>query len=120
MGEAVYKIEGPIRTDSPCGTGNRTDLAVQTRVVVQRTTVLVHLGINKHSIEQDKTPEHWMNNIAVEAYLSEASGYGYRLVRYDLYLARPLVRFHRKSNCRSYCTNAFPIECCCQCVSSVV
>jgi hypothetical protein len=88
------KLKGAIRSDGADRTSSDARLALKTRVVFDRVIVIGGVTIDKHRSEQDEISELRVNQIAVDAHVTEPGFDRYRLVRDDSNSVSGLVHLH--------------------------
>src|SRR5215467_11066610 len=111
MGKTGRKIERalwPNRTDR---TSSHEQLAFKAGVVIDWVIVLASFAIRQHGSQKNEISEFRMNQIAVNAHVSESGFDGGRLVGDDPdRVARVLIHFHREAHRRIHRANSSFLE----------
>ena len=98
---AGREVEVSVRSDGPHRTRRHAQLAFQARVVGERLIVGGRLGSDQDGPQQDEVAELGVDDVAVNAHVSQARSDGDRLVRDDPNLAaRKAVHLHREAHRR--------------------
>src|SRR6266849_5597136 len=69
VGKAGREIERPFRTNSADGTSGYTQLALETRIIVERLIVMARFTVDQHCSQENEVPIFWVNQIAVNAHV---------------------------------------------------
>ena len=97
-------MKSPFGADGPDRTRRHAQLAFQARVVRDRLVVGGRLGGDQDRAQQDEVAEPGVDDVAVDAHVTEARSDGDRLVRHDPNLpARKAVHLHREAHRRVHC-----------------
>src|SRR5262249_2112684 len=100
-----------VRADGSHGTRRHAQLAFQAWVVRDRLIVCRRLGTNQDRTQQDEVAELWVDDVAVNAHVTEARSDGYRLMRDDPKLAawKP-IHLHRETHRRVQRTDSLLLQ----------
>src|SRR5262249_28304827 len=82
------------------------------RLVIDWTRVLANLGIHEDRAEQHEVAELRMDDVAMDAHVSQAGRYRHRLVGDGPHLGAPAIGLHGKSSGAAiHCANPFFFQC---------
>ncbi len=96
MRVAGGEVEGAVHADGLDRAGGDAELAIEAGRVVERLGQRVDFAVDDDGAEQDEAAETRMDDVAVEAHLSEAGRLRDRLVGNDAHAGRIGLRFHRE------------------------
>ena len=86
--------------DGPGRTGSDTELALETRVVIDGLRFFFNFSSQDDRSEQDEVAESGVDDVAVNTHLAETRRNRDRLMRDGPHLLAPAVGFHRESGGR--------------------
>ena len=98
VGEAGREVKRAVRSNGADRTSSDAQLTLKTRVVFDRVIVIGGVTIDKHRSEQDEISELRVNQIAVDAHVTEPGFDRDRLVRDDPNGVSGLVHLHRETH----------------------
>ncbi len=100
VGQAVGEVEVAVRGDGPDRAGRHAQLAFEAGVVGDGLAVGRRLGVDQYRAKDDEVAELGVDDVAVDAHVTQARRHGHRLVRDDPNLAGEAVLLHRKARRR--------------------
>src|SRR5262249_8677356 len=80
MWEAGGEIERTFRANRADRASRHAKLAFEAWVVINRLVIVAGLAAHQHRTQQHKIPELWMNQVAVNAHMTQSGFDGDRLV----------------------------------------
>src|SRR5262245_51558655 len=83
MGKTRREVERALRPNGAYGTSSHAPLAFETGVVRNRAVIVARFTAEQHGAQQHEITEFWMNQVAVNAQVTQAGLDGDRLMRDD-------------------------------------